>query len=105
LDQPANGLYIDMHEVSVVDMILWIRLKKVFLFFQSQRQCFESRVLFLDELSPLKDAASFELILKLEQISNMINLMLLQVVVEYPNTIFEEGQVRHFIGIEIKTKP
>jgi hypothetical protein len=86
-------------------MVLWIRLKKVFLFFQSQRQCFESRVQFLDELSPLKDAASFELILKLEQISNMINLMLLQVVVEYPNTIFEEGQVRHFIGIEIKTKP
>lgn len=47
----------------------------------------------------------FEFWLEFEKIFDVVNFMFFQLIVENPDAILQESQVRSFIGIQIETEP
>ena len=105
LDESADGLDVEVHEVCVVDVVLGVGLEEVLLLFQSQGQSLEGFVEFLAQLVPLVLRATLEILFEMEEVLDVIDLFFLEVLVEDPDAVLEEGEMGDLVGLQVEAEP
>lgn len=86
-------------------MILGVGFEEGLFVLKGQGQSLKGLVQGLNQFSPLEQTSSFEAWLKLEQILYVVDLMLNKSLIIDPDAVFDKGEMRHLIRIDVETEP